>query len=900
MITPNYRVAIDFSSVEEIPQDAKERLPYFNALKELIRSEKKKIKAWHRSGAGGREVIQSYTSLIDEVIRHVILSMIRLKKYQSASVLEDFSLVAVGGYGRGELNPLSDIDLLFLIPDKPKPLTDMFIQDALSVFWGFGMEIGHSSRTIKDCVNLAKEDLTIKTSMIETRFLIGDQIIYGRFTTSINKKVLQKGVKKFLNSKLKEKYTRYGNEEGVVCHPEPDIKNGPGGLRDYHNALWASAVRFGVHSFREIGDTQNISPQEIESLYNSVDFSLRVRNELHYLTEKKTDVLSRDIQKDLAAHLGYHASFDGQPVEDFMRDYYLHATNIYNFSENLFEHCLQAQQSFMRVLSDLTKKSLGNGFSISGSTLVYDGDPKKDFKNDKSLMLSALELSRKHSVLPDYQLRRQLRLHKKLIKAEHMKGEEIRSFLFSVLGDGDSEKTLRLMHETEILEQVLPEFGLAHCKVNHDFYHHYTADEHSLRIIRFLEEMESATLSNPTDLVTIYKEYPNKKTLKFAALLQSAGTLSDMDGESGLSGFLKFIGDRLHLKTDEKELLEFLIKNIYEMVETALHQDIHQSTVIQKFAQIVDNQERLAALYLFSYAELRAVAPGTLTAWKKLLLSELYERTSKYLSDPGSLDQHPQATRAGVFKALHGELPVIEIESHLGLMPEDYLMTAHSEEVALHIRLIRSLKDKPFILHHEFNEEGKFHNLTLSCVSGQESFKKLVGALTARSLNILGAHIYLKKDGYVIVSVQVEESEIAAGDNFEIWKEIKLNLSDLFSKKTSLQKMMRSRTRYAGEQKGSHEAIVPRVQVERETADTFTVIRVEARDHLGMLYKIASVFADFGILIHRAKISTQGDRGIDVFYVSLKDQRVTFQKLMSRFKANMIEVLMIEKLEDVP
>jgi [protein-PII] uridylyltransferase len=305
-------------------------------------------------------------------------------------------------------------------------------------------------------------------------------------------------------------------------------------------------------------------------------------------------------------------------------------------------------------------------------------------------------------------------------------------------------------------------------------------------------------------------------------------------------------------------------------------------------------------LYLFSYAELRAVAPGTLTAWKKLLLSELYERTSKYLSDPGSLDQHPQATRAGVFKALHGELPVIEIESHLGLMPEDYLMTAHSEEVALHIRLIRSLKDKPFILHHEFNEEGKFHNLTLSCVSGQESFKKLVGALTARSLNILGAHIYLKKDGYVIVSVQVEESEIAAEDNFEIWKEIKLNLSDLFSKKTSLQKMMRSRTRYAGEQKGSHEAIVPRVQVERETADTFTVIRVEARDHLGMLYKIASVFADFGILIHRAKISTQGDRGIDVFYVSLKDQRVTFQKLMSRFKANMIEVLMIEKLEDVP
>ena len=899
-LTNDYRLAMDFTTLESIPEDPRKRLTYFQSFKELIQIEKEKIKDWHRSGAGGWEVIQSQTNLIDEVVRHILLSMTGLEQYKSKLVLEDFCLIAVGGYGRGELNPLSDIDLLFLLPPRPKLITETFIQDVLSVLWGLGIEIGHSSRTIKDCIKLANDDLTIKTSMIETRFLMGDQTLYGRFTNSINKNVLQKGVKKFLNSKLKEKYTRYGNDEGVVCHPEPDIKNGPGGLRDYHNALWATAVRFGVNSFREIEGAQVISPQEIESLYNSIDFTLRVRNELHYLTEKKTDVLSREIQKDLAANLGYLASFDGQPVEDFMRDYYLHATNIYNFSENLFEHCLQAKQPFMQVLTELTKKSLGNGFCISGSVLIYEGDQKNDFQKDKSLVLKALGLCRKYSISPDYQLRRQLRLHKKLIVAEHMEGEEIRSFLYSILGDSDSHKTLRLMHETEILEQVLPEFGLAHCKVNHDFYHHFTADEHSLRIIRFLEELEASTLTNPTDLALLYEEFSHKKTLKFAALLQSAGTLSDMDGESGLEGFINLISERLYLQTEEKELLEFLIKNIYEMVDTALHQDIHQPKVIQKFAKTVINHQRLTALYLFSFAELRAVAPGTLTAWKKLLLSELYERTLKYLSDPESLEQYPQATRVGVFKALHGELPVADIESHLRLMPEDYLMTAYSEEVALHIRLIRSLKDKPFILHHEFNEEGKFHNLTLSCVSGQESFKKLVGALTAKSLNILGAHIYLKKDGYVIVSVQVEESDIATGSNFEIWKEIKLNLAKLFSKETNLKNMMRSRTRFASEKKGLDKAIVPRVQLETEPTGTFTIIRVEARDHMGMLYKIASVFADFGILIHRAKISTQGDRGIDVFYVSLKDQHVTFNKLMSQFKANMIKILMIERLEDVP
>ena len=163
--------------------------------------------------------------------------MTRLEQYKSKLVLEDFCLIAVGGYGRGELNPLSDIDLLFLLPPRPKLITETFIQDVLSVLWGLGIEIGHSSRTIKDCIKLANEDLTIKTSMIETRFLMGYQTLYGRFTNSINKNVLQKGVKKFLNSKLKEKYKRYGNNEGVVCHPEPDIKNGPGGLRDYHLSL---------------------------------------------------------------------------------------------------------------------------------------------------------------------------------------------------------------------------------------------------------------------------------------------------------------------------------------------------------------------------------------------------------------------------------------------------------------------------------------------------------------------------------------------------------------------------------------------------------------------------------------------------------------------------------------
>jgi [protein-PII] uridylyltransferase len=890
-----YRLAIDFDQVKDIPSDPRLRLPYFQTFKDLLRKEKEKIKSWHRSGTGGREVIQAHTSLVDEVIRHVLLSMTQLDAYAEYPVLEDFSLVAVGGYGRGELNPLSDIDLLFLLSEKTRPITKTFIQDALSVIWGFDMEIGHSSRTIKDCVKLAQEDLTIKTSMIETRFLIGDRITYEKFSNSIQKKVLQKHVKKFLNSKLKEKYTRYGQEDGVVCHPEPDIKNGPGGLRDYHNALWATAVRYGCHSLREINESHVLSLAEIESLYHSVDFSLRVRNELHYLTEKKTDVLTFDVQKELAANLGYRLSTESQPVEEFMHDYYLHATNIHNFSQNLFEHCRQPKRSLKKVISSLTKKSLGHGFHISDSALIYVGDAKENFKKDKSLLLTALEFCRKHQVTPDYKLRRQMQLNKNLVSAQFMKGEEIRDFLFPILDNEAAEKILRLMHQTGILGQILPEFGLANFKVNHDFYHHYTADEHSLRVIRFLEQLTVSSITNPTDLSALYKDYSGKRILKLSSLLQSMQKM--VGDEVSQQDLFLSLTERLGLEETDVLTLRFFLDNPYTLIDTALYQDIHQPGVIRQFANIVGDQEKLTGLYLLSYAELRAVAPGTLTAWKKIILSELFERTLKYLKNPESLDEQPKATRAGVFKALLRELPVNDIEEHLNQMPKDYLMTASSEEVALHIRLIRSFKEKPFILHHQFHEEGNYHNLTLCCPSGREAFKKLVGTVTAKNLNILGAHIYLKNDGIVIVSIQVEDNENTSADNFEIWKDIKNTLSQLFSEEINLQDLLKSRIRYAGTQKKM--AMVPRIHVEKTMDNPFIVIRVEARDHIGMLYKVSTVFVDFGILIHRAKIAIQGDRAIDVFYVSLRNKHPDFNRVIRRLKEHMIQTLMIEKLEDV-
>ena len=890
------KFGIDFSTVSAIPEDPKLRLPYFTAFKELLKNERGKIKTWHRTGSGGREVIQAHTSLIDESIRHILRTLSRIEPYSGFPVLDEFTLIAVGGYGRGELNPHSDIDLLFLHPTSIRQITDQFIQDAISVLWGMGLEIGHSCRTLKDCLLLAEGDLTIKTSMIETRFLIGNRTLYEKFSNSINKNILKKNIRGFLALKLEERNSRYEAGKGVVFDPEPNIKEGPGGLRDYHTALWATAVRFGCQSLREIEKNDAISPQEVDTLYESVNFSLRVRNELHYLVGKKSDVMTLSLQAKLDDNLEYKADNETLLVEKFMRDYFLHATNIYNFSETIFQLCLHSKRSIRKVISSFTKTPLGHGFHVEGNLLTFDKNPAPLFQQDRVLLLILFTLCLKHNLEPDFQLKRQIRLHKYLLDKKFLTGSVLKEFLFEILRDPKSLPVLRLMHQVEILGQILPEFGQAHCMVNYDFYHRFTADEHALRMIGFLEGLAPTNESEKGELNQVFHELPSKVLLKLSVLLQSMA--KQQDPTQGSECSMSEVSERLDLQPAEVETLRFLVENPYQMIETALHQDIHQPTIIKNFAASVVSQKRLNMLYLKSYAELRAVAPGTWTAWKKFLISELYHRTSQYLERPESINEKPQATRQEVYKALHWEAPVSDIENHLNQMPEDYLTLARPEEIALHIRLIRSLQDKPFILNHNHNEEGKFHNLILCCQPHRGIFKILLGVLTAKNANILGAHIYTKTDGIVIVSIQVEATEKISSENFDIWKDVKETLTGVLENKIELKTLLASRTRFITD-KSSQAAVIPRASIENPASSPFTQIRIEARDHLGMLFKIAKVFGDFNIQIHHAKISTQGDRGIDVFSVSLHNEKLVFPKLLQRIKEQMISTLLIDKLEDI-
>ena len=453
------------------------------------------------------------------------------------------------------------------------------------------------------------------------------------------------------------------------------------------------------------------------------------------------------------------------------------------------------------------------------------------------------------------------------------------------------------MHEVGVLGVLLPEYGRAHCRVSYDFYHHYTADEHSLRMIRFLEELENKPNSFK-EFSENYKQLNSKFLLKLSTFIQPIRERKHLEDPDEHSKNISLATVHLDLNTEEFQTIDFLISNAYLMIETALHSDIRQPTVIENFAKKVGSIEKLDLLYLRSYAELRAVAPGTLTSWKKVVLSELHQRSRDYFQHPESLDSRPLTTWVEVYKILHWEFPPEDLESHFNNLPEDYLATVKVEEAALHMRLIRSLKDKSFIFNHSYNDEGKLHQIILCCPVKFDAFKVLVGTLTAQSINILEAKIFIRKDGIIIISANIEATERLTANNLEIWKNLKEDLGNIFKGHENLSNLLAQRTRYISEKKIT-EAIIPKAEVYNENDPHFSVVRIEARDHLGMLYKISTVFAAFGIQIHSAKISTLGGHGIDVFYVSLQNKKILSEKLVRHVKEKIISAMMVQNPEDI-
>jgi [protein-PII] uridylyltransferase len=420
-------------------------------------------------------------------------------------------------------------------------------------------------------------------------------------------------------------------------------------------------------------------------------------------------------------------------------------------------------------------------------------------------------------------------------------------------------------------------------------------------MIKFLEELSDLDGNKElADVAQVFAEVPSKLILKLACLLHTIG--KEQQSSSGNSSeSLKKVCTRLKLDKDQKEALEFLLKNLDTMNEFALHQDINQPATIEDFANRIGTPKQLNLLYLISYAELKAVAPDTWTASKNVLLAELYQRTRNHLLRPETIIEKPDNTRAAILGLTKNKYSEEVINNHLDDMSEEYLGAVRPEEAVQHYEFSLLLSERPFVLHPEYRAAGRFYDLILCRKNDPNLFKNYVGAVTAMSLNILGAQIYSRIDGLVFITLQIDETDAlkVMDENKDVWKEVEKNLKDVLEGNQKLSEMLSHRTQFIAAKKNKSEAIIPKVEIVNTTHSPYTFIRVEARDHPGMLYKIAKPLADMDIQIHKAKIDCQGGRGIDVFYTTLRGEKIRLLPLIRRIKENLINILLVEKLEDI-
>jgi [protein-PII] uridylyltransferase len=861
------------SKPEAVFASAKQRMEYVRALRERVHLEKERVKALHRSGASGKRVTRLLTRFGDEIVK-------------------DMALVAIGGYGRGELCPYSDVDILFLVRSSPKSFKGM-INDVLTLLWDTGYEVGHSVRTIADCLRVAKKDLSARTAMLEGRFLTGSLKLFSEFEVIFRKQVIEKAVDSFIHQKIEGRDRRHKRYEDLVTLIEPNVKEGVGGLRDYHLALWASMARFGFSTIEECYSADLIDEELYEATRGAYDFITRVRNELHYLEGAKDDVLAVEVQRQVAENLGYEDLGPRLAVERFMQDYYHQAFKIRQFSEAMLALCQPTKKGLTKVLERVKSKALGDSFVATKGELFMRQGALESGGLEPPSMLEVFVLCQEHNLVPHESLRSIIRYNLDKIDEGRRREPSIRKGFFKILNRDGAARVLRLMHEAGLLGALIPEFEELSFLPQYDVFHRYTADEHTLKAVQYVEELGDAAAQSFRDLGAIYRGLRSPAVIKMALLLHDIGKSGGAAGhvERGVD-IARAVLERWPMGEKASRQILLLAANHLIMNRTAQRRDMHDEKIIREFCDVVGSLENLQLLYLLTFSDLKAVGPEVWTEWKGALLLELYQRAKDYLT------REPEerltglalveALRETVAREMASDVSEEAIEAYFQAMPYKYIASTFPERISQHIRLAEKMVTQDGLaLEHRHNNQFDYTEV-LVCTTGRTGIFSEI----SKNLNILGAQVYTRRDNIAIDTLQVEMLEGGCVTDDKVWREVEKNLRAIVGGAETVEALLKARTRYVTEKRAVGPPVEAKVAINNRISDTHTVIEMKAHDRLGLLYLVTRTLASFNLDIYLAKISTEGNRAVNVFYVTdLEEEKIFDTELIEQIRGALLDVL---------
>ena len=858
--------------VGSVQAPALDRSAFVAPLKVALTAGRAEIRRRFEATGDGAATIREQCFLIDQLIR-ALFDLVTQVIYPLPNPTsgERLAIIAVGGYGRGELAPYSDIDLLFLLPYKRTPHTEQVVEYLLYLLWDLGLKIGQSTRSVDECLRQAKSDLTIRTALLEARYLWGDQALFNEFKKRFDSDIVKGSAAQFVASKLAERDARHKRLGDSRYQLEPNIKEGKGGLRDLHTLFWIAKYIYRTDDVGKLVDLGVLSAEESQRFDRAQKFLWTVRCHIHYLAGRAEERLTFDLQTEIGRRMGYTDHAGSRGVERFMKHYFLVAKDIGDLTR-IFCAILEADQKHKRRLSWVRwgngRRSLG-GFVIDGEWLTITSEDF--FKKNPPALLRLFQVAQQHELDIHPRALRAASLSLRLINQQLRDNSEAnRLFLEILTSRKDPETALRRMNEAGVLGRFIPDFGRVVAQMQYDMYHVYTVDEHTLFAIGILHKIESGLLEEELPLATqLMPTIVSRRALYLAVLLHDIAKGRGGDhSEIGEQIALK-LGPRLGLSAEETETVAWLVRWHLLMSGTAFKLDIGDRQTIGNFVERVQSPERLKLLLVLTVADIRAVGPKVWNGWKAALLRELYHRAIELIS--GGLSGEGRESRAAAAQAaarrLLPDFSEPEFATFVSRGYSYYWLSFDAPTHARHARLMREAEASgaPLTVEKRVDPYRSVTEITLYTADHPGLFSRIAGALAVSGANIVDAKIITMSNGMALDTFWVQDSNGGPFDRPDKLAKLAVVFENVLSGDLKPHRELAhlpafpSRTRVF--------MVTPRVLLDNKASGSHTVIEVNGRDRPGLLFEVTRALTGLNLQVSSAKISTYGEKVVDVFYV---------------------------------
>ena len=815
-----------------------------------------------------RKAISSYAFLTDCLVTSAwkFATEIQFPSHNPTEA-EKLSIISVGGYGRREMAPFSDVDLLFLTPYKMTPWSENVIETVLYLLWDLKLKVGHSSRSIKDCLRLGSEDYTIRTAMLEHRFVCGDINLASQLNEKLWKNLFSGTAKDFISAKLKERENRH-EKHGQRYMVEPNVKEGKGGLRDLQSLYWIAKYVYQTQNISDLVDLNVFRSDEYLQFEQAEEFLWAVRCQMHHLADRAIEQLSFDLQVEVASAMGYHDSRDQRAVEIFMQDYFRHATRVGDLTR-IFLTSLEAVHAKDEPLLERIfkrKPKIDNDYIVIHNRLAIKSE--KEFLTNPINLLKLFSEALRTGLLIHPNAMRLVSANLAMVNNEFRASTEAQQiFLELLLKHGNPERALRRMNELGFLAKFIPEFEPIVAMMQFNMYHSYTVDEHTIQCLKTLAQIEKGELVEELPIASsILKDGVNRKVIYIALLLHDIGKGRSDDHSILGAKIAKQVSPRLGLNKQETETVEWLVRYHLLMSDMAQKRDISDPRTVRDFAKAVQSVKRLNLLTVLTVCDVRSVGPDTWNNWKATLIRQLYAETKAILEQGAeALNRENRMTEAK--KALREKLSEwdnkdIKIETGRHYPP--YWQGFQIDAQFAFAKLLRNLGADEIKIELTPDTDRDATRICFALSDHPGIFSRLAGALALVGANVVDARSYTSKDGFATAAFWIQDGD-GSPYNQARFSRLRRMIEKTLSGEVITREAIKERDKFKKREKAFK--VPTSITFDNEGSEIYTIIEVDTRDRPGLLFDLTRTLANMNVYIASAVIATYGEQVVDSFYV---------------------------------